>query len=845
MRAALGLALPLALALDTTPAQAWSFDWAGHVEVDAADLQSKDREKRLQAVTQLGKYDAALTEKHLVVALDDDDEKVQLQAAKILGEVRAAAAVPVLVGWLSEPDTKKKLAAAEALGRIGGPDAAAALTRSLGDSDAGVRAVTVRALGAIGLAGNPGVVIALIPRLEDDKSDVKLATIAQLEELGDRRAVIPMVARFSDTSMQVRTAAVRAVGKLGDKSAVPALIRLTSDPAEDVRTAAVGALGQLGALEALDALTEQLNTGSDLFRAKVAYALAQIAASPGAGTAGEDAMRTLVANLASPQQRPYYREALRVAGRAAIPALVAHLQGRLPGDPTTAVTLLGEVADARATATLAAELDRGRVTTTLVLRALGVTGDPAALVPVLRMLSSRDAAVRLAAMESLRPLVVTDARAGDVLVEHLDDADLELRVLAVEYLGILKIGAATPKLVVMTQAGSPTRLRRAAIDALGAIGRPDGAPALLAVLKDGPAELHPFAATALTEIVDPSLIAPLLAHIKTDKSPSRSEAIRALAATLRAHPDAAARASLRELVREGTQRVAVASIAALAAAKQPEDTAYLRGLVEAAGSDRRRAAAWALGEMQDVAAVDTLTTALGNRDDRLAGDAAWALGEILVTAPTHARVDTLADRWLHAARHGGWAASIDATGAFARVLWALPPAGRAQLVGPARRSKLVALLFHKSRLVRINALHALASLVGDDLVKAIAPLLRDDPSPHTRAAAAMALGRIGGAAATAALGIAAGTDPNGDVRAAATRATTAPALPPRDEWRTYEVVDRALDDAPVRQEPYFVPTSDGLVWATYTDARGHLTSDHIPAAVGPDTAIAAKEESFF
>lgn len=823
-RVALGIALAAGL---VRPAHAaWSFDWAGHVEVDAQDMTSTDADKRYAAVGQLGKYDVALTEDYLIVALDDPSDKVREQAAKVLGDVGSQKAVPRLVVWLSDPDGKRKQIAAEALGKIGGPDAAAALTRSLGDADAAVRQITVRALGQIGQAGNTQVVIALIPRLEDDKTDVKLATITQLEELGDTRAVIPMVSRFSDSSMQVRTAAVRAVGKLGDKSAVPALIRLTTDPAEDVRTAAVGALGALGAVEALDAMTDLLNTGSDVFKGKVAYALAQIAATPGAGTAGENAMKTLVANLSSPQHRQYYREALRVAGRAAIPALVAHLEGRLQGDPTTAVTLLGDVADARATATLAAELERGRVASTLVLRALGATQDPAALVPVLRALSSRDAAVRLAAMESLRPLVATDARAGDVLLEHLDDEDIEIRVLAVDYLGILRIGAAATKLTELTKAGNPTRLRRASVDALGEIGRPEAAPALLAVLKDGPTELHSAAATALGNLADAAQVPAIIKAIQSDKHGPRAELVRALGGILRVTPDPEARKFLRQLATDAPTKVALAAIAALAGAKQPDDAKFLRPFLENAASDRRRAVAWALGEMTDTGAVDALTEAIGNRDDRLAGDAAWALGEILVTTPTDARIPALADRFLYAAQHGGWSAAIDSTGALARVLWAMPAADRAKAIDAGRRGKLIDLVFHKSRFVRVNALHALAAIGGEDAAKAIAPLLADDASAGVRTAAADALGRIGGATATTALDKAAKSDGNADVRAAATAAKTPAALPARGEWRIFQMVDPAVDDAAVRGEPYAVLFADQIIWSSYTDARGYMSTEH-------------------
>ena len=823
-RFALGLAL---IAGAPGPAAAWTFDWAGHVELDAEGLQSDDPQKRLDAVNELGKYDVALTEKHLIKALGDSDDKVRVAAAKALGQGGSLAAVQPMIEWLSEQDPKLKVEAARALGEIGGTDAAAALTRSLGDPDAAVRTQTVKALGNIGRKGNPSVVIALIPRLEDDKSEVRLATIMQLEELDDRRAVIPLVARFSDGTPTVRRQAVQAVGKLGDKSAVPALIRLMNDPTEDVRTAAVGSLGNLGAVDAIDALIEQLSSGSQAFRQKVAYALGQIAGTPGAGTAGEDAMRTLVINLKTNDQRQGAKEALRVAGKAAVPALVLHLQGRIDGDPTTAVELLGDAADPRATATLAAELERGRVAMPKILRALGATGDPQALVPVLRALASKDNAIRLAAMEALRPLVGADARAGDVLLEHLADEDLEIRVLAAEYLGIVRVSAAAPKLIALAGPGNPTRLRRAAIDALGEIGRPEATKALIGVLREGPVELHKSAATALAYIADPAAIPLLVEQARTDRGPSRHEVVRALGATLRGKPDPNARKVLRDLAQDASVRVGLAAITGLAAAKDPGDAVFLRGMVEQAASDRRRSAAWALGELRDVGSIDVLANAISSREDRLVGDAAWALGEILAAHPKSGHAPALVDRFLHVGKTGGWAGSVNATAALARVLWATPKEARGELVNKERRTKLINLTFHKSRLVRINAAHALAAMPAeDDVTKALAQLLRDDVSPRVRIAAAHAIARVGGAKATAALKLAE-ADGDADVRAAAKAATNA-APPARTEWRTFYVVDPSADDAAVRQEQYFVHTADDIVWASYTDARGELNSEHIP-----------------
>jgi HEAT repeat protein len=853
LRVALGLAL-----LGTSPrAHADKFNWEGQVEVDAQDLQSDDPKKRGDAVRLLAMDDIHLSQPFLIKALADEDVTVRHEAAKALGIGGALAAVPFMIEWLGDADPRTRTTAAEALGDIGGPEATSALTRSLGDADPAVRQRAVKSLGRIGLRGNPSVVVALIPRLEDDKSDVRRETVDQLEQLGDRRAVIPLVSRFGDTSREVVKAAVRAVGRLGDRSAVPALIRLMNDPDENVRIAAVGSLGQLGAVEAIDALTEQIGGSGtiDNFRGKVAFALGQIAASPGAGKAGEDAMHVLVESLVTAQNRTQIKEALRAAGRAAVPALVAHLSGRLKGDPASAVALLAENGDARATAALTAELERGRVAMPLVLKALGATHDPNALVPVLGAVSNKDSAIRLAAMEALRPLLGSDARAGDVLIEHLSDDDLEVRILSAEYLGILKVQGAAQKLGALAGAGNPARLRLAAIDALGEIGSVKSSPAatkiLVDVLREGPAELHLAAAAALSYVGDPSIAPTLIAQAQSDRGPTRHEIVRALGGTLRGHPDAAGRKVLRELAEDSNVKVAVAAICGLAAIGDAGDAPFLRKLVVDAAADRRRSAAWALGELRDVGSIATLADVLAIKDDRLVGDAAWALGEIAVNAPKDPHVAALVDRWLFLASHGGWAASIDGAGALARMLWALPPADR-HLAKPAHDA-LVRLAFHKSRLVRVNAAYALASLGGDDdAIRTLAQLLHDDASPHVRMAAAEGLARASDVAAkpqaqiiAAALDAAAKSDLDAAVKATAkAAATTKPAaLPARTEWRNFYVVDPAADDARVRQMPYFIAGPNGIVWATYTDARGEITSEHVAPGTDRIDVWAGSRES--
>ena len=799
----------------------WGFDWSGRIDADARGLAADDPDARVAAVVALGRYDASLTRAVLLPLLGDDDDDVRRAAARVLAAGGVVEAVPVLVTWLGDADPRMKLAAAEALGALGSPAAVTALVRSLGDADHAVRAKAVAALGAIGQRGDRAVVVPLIARLADDKADVKRAAIEQLQAIGDRRAVVALVALFSDSATEVQKAAVVAVGKLGDPAAVPAVQRLLAAPQPDVRAVAITALGDLAAGDALDELIALLaGTGEHARRAAVA--LGQIARA-GDATVAPVALRALVAATDDPSARPGAIEGLRLTGSAAVPVLIDNLEGRQPGDARTVVELLAEVGDARATRALIDELERGRVAVATTIAALARTGAARALVPVLRLIATGEPGVRRAAMTALGPLLGRDPRAADALVDRLTDDDEELRVLAAEYLGQIRARSAVAALVAMIGPSQPERLRRAAIDALGAIGDGAAAPGLIAIVRDGPAALGAPAADALSMLDGDGLAGQLAGVVADLRGPGRAHAVRAWGAALRGRPDPRARARLEQLADDGGPTEALAAIGALAAMGDRAAVPTLIALVERGTPDRQRAAAWALGELGDGAALRTLLAAADSKDDRVAATAAWALADLGADPARRAEVGTAASSVLRRlARRGGWAASIDATAALGRL--ALADAG----------DELAQNLFHRSLLVRANACAALAARAAAgtppaaDAVTTLVTLVTDDPSALVRAAAARALARLPAPTAAVVDALrAAASDRVPAVRDAAAAGTTAP--PARDEWRVFQIVDAALDDAPVREEPYVVVGADGYAWATYTDRRGLIVSESFPA----------------
>ncbi len=861
------LAAGLALALTghaIAPSRALAFDWSGRVALEAEGLSDPDLDRRLRTVTALGALDAALAEPYLIAALAEpgdeiDDlskyDDIRIEAARALGRNRSQRVVPIMIEWSADISAELREVAAEVLGAVGGDDATAALVRSLGDLDPDVRLKTVTALGALGVAGSTKVVIPLITRLDDDKVDIKRRTIEILEALGDRRAVIPLVSAIGDGSMEVRKSAVRAVGVLGDPAAVPALTRTMREGNEELRGLAAGALGAIGAVDALPAMLELWPSSTDALRAKLAVAIGNIAKRPEAATAAGPALAVLVNALGAASQRGAAREALVAAGPVAVPALVAQLGARKGSDATTIVTVLREVGDARATGALVAELDRDRVEATLVLEALGATKDPAALLPLLGALDHKEAAVRLAAMRALTGVIGKDARAADVLALRLADPDAEIRALAATYLGELHATVAVDALVARVGAGEPVAVRRAAIAALGEIADAKAAPALIAILRDGPGELHRDAADALVGVADDASLEALGTLARGQRGVPQAHVVRVVAAIARRTGAAGATKLLLDMTTKGGAAASTAAIAGLASAAPAEAEAALLKLLTDASADRRRLAAWALGAMGAVAAVPALIAVLPLRDDKLAGDAAWALGEIAASgeAGRRAVVDAGAvGPLLKAANAGGWATAISTTGALARIAAATAPADLAKTFADTAAAER--LMFHRSAMVRVNAallagqLGRAAELPSPTAIASLADILGGDPSGLARLAAVRALALIAGTDAArvdAARSALTGATSQAVVPELAALAATVgggvPAAIPRDEWRTFYVVDALLDDAPVVQDAYAVVGSDGLAWATYTDAKGEIVSEQFPA--GDALVFPAADES--
>jgi HEAT repeat protein len=171
------------------------------------------------------------------------------------------------------------------------------------------------------------------------------------------------------------------------------------------------------------------------------------------------------------------------------------------GDPDTARHGLADRDPGVQVAALGALARLGDLTTDDVLSALASGG-----VRLRRRAVEAALSVRGKGSRSVLPAAVTEA---------LDDPDPLVVVDAAWFLGERRIRAAVPGLVRVATGHDDPRCREAAVAALGAVGHPDGLPAVLAALSDKPT-VRRRATVALAGFDDPR-VEPALRHSAVDR----------------------------------------------------------------------------------------------------------------------------------------------------------------------------------------------------------------------------------------------------------------------------------------------------------------------------------------
>jgi HEAT repeat protein/beta-lactamase regulating signal transducer with metallopeptidase domain len=296
--------------------------------------------------------------------------------------------------------------------------------------------------------------------------------------------------------------------------------------------------------------------------------------------------------------------------------------------------------DERAVAGLAEALrDADPVVRLAAAEGLGGLEDPRAIEALSRALRS-DESVEVRRMAACALGEIEDPRAVPALAEALrSDKDDEVRRMSAWALGEIESATAVEALGAALRDASP-EVRKTAVWALGEIESPNGVPHLIPFLEDESVEIRSQAAWALGEIESPRAVAALSAAIDDREPKVREMVVWALGEI----EDASAVEGLAKALADAN--VGVRRKAAWAIGELDLSGEAPRALIDATrDQDRevRKAAAHALGEIGDPAAVPALAVLARGQDNAIRYVAVHALMEIEDPASVEVLVELLKD----------------------------------------------------------------------------------------------------------------------------------------------------------------------------------------------------------
>lgn len=504
-------------------------------------------------------------------------------------------------------------------------------------------------------------------------------------------------------------------------STIPALVRHLHDPHEHVRAIAAAALGHLHAPDTVPLLAALARDPSEVVRQCVVEALGVLG-----GTGAESAGK---------KRRLRRRPASRGRG---LGWLFAWRKRRLPARRHNSVEL--------AVATLESALaDDATPVRIQAARALGRIGSPAAAVApaLIGLLKDADETVRCQAAEALGQVGGKEGATVAALVELLQDASAPVKASAARALGALKKAAApaVAALVPLLQDREES-VRTAAAEAIAQVGPLNGAATdtLVEGLASPDTVVRAQTAEALGTIgAGAGEAAPALVEAMADGNDRvRAKAVEALGKIGEAAAEAAVPGLVRAL-RDPDNWVSALAAEALGQMGDSADgavPALVRSLVHLNPLVRSNAAE-ALGKMGGVAAGvrPALEKACRDEDGGVRSQATRALGTIGPATPASAKLVLAgfqdADPLVRAA-------AVESVGR-----WGEPSA--------AALSGLIPLLEDANDQVKVEVTRVLPKLAGATpaVIDGLCRRLLEDDSAWVQVHAALALGKLGPAAAGA------------------------------------------------------------------------------------------------
>ena len=202
-------------------------------------LNDKDPQVRLGAVSALGKVGDPEAISPLVKLFQDAELEVQKSAVKALGNIRSPRAYDILLETMMQGDEIMADDAAAALAQFKNREALNALLNAANHEKDIIREGAAEGLGII---GDPRSARVLLQLLKDKVEDVRKTAQCALQRIQDPRVTALLIETLKDNNPGVRKLAAEALREHRSPACIKPLITLLEDPDSRVREQAIYSL---------------------------------------------------------------------------------------------------------------------------------------------------------------------------------------------------------------------------------------------------------------------------------------------------------------------------------------------------------------------------------------------------------------------------------------------------------------------------------------------------------------------------------------------------------------------------------------------------------------------------
>jgi HEAT repeat protein len=385
-------------------AQLTAEEIAALVKVAIAGLESGDFQDRWDIAKLFPRFaDAAMLPLIALASDEEADLDARWFAARLLGEFSNPAAIQALVELLQSEDDDLSTIASGALANLG-MAAIAPLTQLLTVQES--RSLTVQALSQI---RHSATIAPLLTVVDDEDSTIRAMAIEALGSFHDPQVPPRLIQALSDPAAIVRCSAIAGLAVRSELAEDLGLVDLLIDRLWDINIGvcqqAAIALGRMGTPAAISALSRSLVAANtpEVLQLDIIRALAWI------GT--NSAFQVLERGFNNPSRGfsdRVYQEIFRTLGRWTDPSL-----------KNTVAQVLAH--------SLNQPFAQDPLTQQVIALALGQLQRPSTIEPLIQLLASQDAGVRLHAIAALKQIAPQQTHQQLKALQAKPDLSPELR----------------------------------------------------------------------------------------------------------------------------------------------------------------------------------------------------------------------------------------------------------------------------------------------------------------------------------------------------------------------------------------------------------------------------------